>query len=139
MMIEPQITRYQRWLREHRGLQFDSYDALWRWSVNDLEGFWRTIWDFFDIQSPTPVGRVLADARMPGARWFEGTQVNYARQALRHAPIWKSRVGPLKLSRGTTRPATETADLCATSTKTPSHKPSSRATRRHQTPACATS
>jgi len=85
MMIEPQITRYQRWLREHRGLQFDSYDALWRWSVNDLEGFWRTIWDFFDIQSPTPVGRVLADERMPGARWFEGTQVNYARQALRHA------------------------------------------------------
>ena len=84
-MIEPQINRYQRWLREHRGLQFDSYDALWRWSVDDLEAFWRSIWDFFDIQSPTPVGRVLADARMPGARWFEGTQVNYAQQVLRHA------------------------------------------------------
>jgi acetoacetyl-CoA synthetase len=87
---EPQITRYERWLREHRGLSFDSYDALWRWSVDDLEGFWRSMWDFFDIQSPTPVGRVLAEPEvpgilMPGARWFEGTQVNYAQQALRHA------------------------------------------------------
>ncbi|MBL0086677.1 MAG: acetoacetate--CoA ligase [Ideonella sp.] len=85
MVIEAQITRYQTWLREQRGLQFDSYDALWRWSVDDLEGFWRSIWDFFDIQSPTPVGRVLADAHMPGARWFEGTQLNYAQQVLRHA------------------------------------------------------
>jgi len=82
---EPQITRYERWLREHRGLSFDNYDALWRWSVDDLEGFWQSMWDFFDIQSPVPVGRVLADARMPGARWFEGTQLNYAQQVLRHA------------------------------------------------------
>ena len=84
-MIEPQIKRYERWLQQHRGLQFDSYDALWRWSVSDLEAFWGSIWDFFDIQSPTPVGRVLTDERMPGARWFEGAQLNYAQQVLRHA------------------------------------------------------
>jgi acetoacetyl-CoA synthetase len=84
-MIEPQIKRYERWLQQHRGLQFDSYDALWRWSVSDLEAFWGSIWDFFDIQSPTPAGRVLADERMPGARWFEGAQLNYAQQVLRHA------------------------------------------------------
>ncbi|KAB2871191.1 MAG: acetoacetate--CoA ligase [Burkholderiaceae bacterium] len=82
---EPQITRYQRWLRETRGLQFATYDALWQWSVTDLEAFWSSIWQFFDIESPTPHARVLADERMPGARWFEGAQVNYARQALRHA------------------------------------------------------
>jgi acetoacetyl-CoA synthetase len=82
---EPQITRYQRFLRESQGLQFDSYDALWRWSVTDLEAFWRSIWQFFDLQSPTPYARVLRDARLPGARWFEGAQVNYAQQVLRHA------------------------------------------------------
>jgi acetoacetyl-CoA synthetase len=81
---EPQITRYQRGLRDTRGLQFDDYDALWRWSVDDLEAFWASIWDYFDIQSPTAYTRVLAEARMPGARWFEGAQVNYARQVLRH-------------------------------------------------------
>ncbi len=81
---EPQIARYQRWLRERRGLAFDSYDALWRWSVDDLAGFWGSIWDWFDIQSPTPYDSVLAHKAMPGARWFAGAQVNYARQVLRH-------------------------------------------------------
>src|SRR5687767_2074045 len=82
---EPQITFYQRWLHETRGLSFADYDALWRWSVTDLDAFWRSIWQFFDIRSPTPFSRVLSDDRMPGARWFDGAQVNYAQQALRHA------------------------------------------------------
>lgn len=81
----PQIRLYQNWLREKRGLNFDSYDALWRWSVSDLEAFWQSIWDFSGMQSPTPATAVLADAHMPGARWFPGAQVNYAREVLRHA------------------------------------------------------
>lgn len=87
---EPRILHYARWLREHRGLVFDptttaGYDALWRWSVADLDAFWRSIWDYFALQSPTPAGAVLADARMPGARWFPGVQVNYVQQVFRHA------------------------------------------------------
>ncbi|MFI4929885.1 MAG: acetoacetate--CoA ligase [Burkholderiales bacterium] len=82
---EPQITRYLRWLHDTRGLQFADYDALWRWSVDELDAFWQSMWDYFDIQSPTPFARVLSSEQMPGARWFEGAQVNYARQVLRHA------------------------------------------------------
>jgi acetoacetyl-CoA synthetase len=81
---EPQIARYQRFLHETQGLQFDSYDALWRWSVTDLDAFWRSIWQFFDIRSPTPYSSVLSNEQMPGARWFDGAQVNYAQQVLRH-------------------------------------------------------
>ncbi len=81
---EPQITRYLRWLRSTRGLRFADYDALWRWSVSELEAFWQSMWDYFALQSPTPFARVLSSERMPGARWFEGAQVNYARQVLRH-------------------------------------------------------
>jgi acetoacetyl-CoA synthetase len=81
----PQIRLYQNWLREQRGLSFDTYDALWRWSVTDLDAFWQSIWDYMGIQSPTPHTAVLADARMPGATWFPGAQVNYAREVLRHA------------------------------------------------------
>lgn len=80
----PQITLYQDWLREKRGLQFDSYDALWRWSVTDLDAFWQSVWDYFELQSPTPHSAVLADDRMPGARWFPGAQFNYAHQVFRH-------------------------------------------------------
>jgi acetoacetyl-CoA synthetase len=82
---EPQITRYQRWLRDERGLQFDSYEALWQWSVSDLRAFWGSIWRYFDIESPTPYRTELVAPVMPGAQWFPGAQVNYARQVLRHA------------------------------------------------------
>jgi len=81
---EPRITAYQHWLADTRGLQFTRYEDLWRWSVTDLDAFWRSVWDYFDIESPTPPGAALAESRMPGARWFPGTQLNYARQALRH-------------------------------------------------------
>ncbi len=81
----PRIRLYQDWLRDHRGLVFDSYDALWRWSVTDLDAFWQSIWDYFEMQSPTPASTVRTDARMPGTRWFPGAQVNYTREVLRHA------------------------------------------------------
>ena len=80
-----QLRLYQNWLRAQRGLSFASYDALWRWSGTDLEAFWQSIWDYFDLQSPTPHQAVLADNRMPGARWFVGAQVNYVQQMFRHA------------------------------------------------------
>ena len=81
----PQIRLYQNWLRDARGLSFDTYDALWRWSVTDLDAFWQSIWDYAGMQSPTPHSAVLAAHRMPGAVWFPGAQVNYAREVLRHA------------------------------------------------------
>ncbi|GER19904.1 acetoacetate--CoA ligase [Variovorax boronicumulans] len=81
----PQIRLYQNWLRDTRGLAFDSYDALWRWSVTDLDAFWQSIWDYAGLRSPTPHTAVLAERRMPGARWFPGAQVNYTREVLRHA------------------------------------------------------
>ena len=82
---EPRIARYQRWLHETRGLSFDSYDALWRWSCTDLDAFWRSIWDWFELESPTPFEAALVEDRMPGAVWFRGAQVNVVRQVMRHA------------------------------------------------------
>jgi acetoacetyl-CoA synthetase len=81
----PQLRLYQDWLRDTRGLVFDRYDDLWRWSTTDLDGFWQSIWDYAGMQSPTPHSAVVADRRMPGAVWFPGAQVNYAREVLRHA------------------------------------------------------
>ncbi|RQO42812.1 acetoacetate--CoA ligase [Variovorax sp. KBW07] len=81
----PQIRLYQNWLHDSRGLSFDSYDALWRWSTTELDAFWQSIWDYAGLRSPTPHTAVLAQPRMPTARWFPGAQVNYAREVLRHA------------------------------------------------------
>ena len=95
----PQIRLYQDWLHARHGLRFDDYDALWRWSVTDLDAFWQSIWDYFDLQSPTPHTAVLARNVMPGARWFPGAQVNYARQVLRHVDAAHAAGQPALISR----------------------------------------
>lgn len=79
------ITAYTDWLRRSRGLAFADYQALWQWSVTDLEAFWRSIWDYFDVRSRTPFERVLASRAMPGAQWFPGARLNYVDQVFRHA------------------------------------------------------
>lgn len=81
----PQIRLYRDWLKQTRGLEFATYDDLHRWSVDDIEGFWRSIWDWEGIASPTPATGVLSGDDMPGARWFEGATVNYARHVFSHA------------------------------------------------------
>jgi acetoacetyl-CoA synthetase len=80
----PQIRLYQDWLKANRGLAFDSYNALWQWSITDIDAFWQSMWDYFDLQSPTPHNQVLTQNVMPGGQWFSGAQVNYAHQVLRH-------------------------------------------------------
>ena len=76
------ITRYLRWLKDVRGLSFGGYDDLWRWSVTDLESFWSSIWEFFEVKAHAPFRQVLSGQHMPGARWFEGAELNYAEHAL---------------------------------------------------------
>jgi acetoacetyl-CoA synthetase len=73
-----QVTRYLRWLQAERGLKFETYDELWRWSITDLGGFWGSIWDYFGVESTTPFERVLGVSGMPGAQWFPGARLNYA-------------------------------------------------------------
>jgi acetoacetyl-CoA synthetase len=72
------LREYMRWLASERDLDFADYDELWRWSVDDLEGFWSSIWDFFGVQADGEFERALGSREMPGAEWFAGTSLNYA-------------------------------------------------------------
>jgi acetoacetyl-CoA synthetase len=72
------MTAFMRWLEAERGLSFADYDALWRWSVDDLDGFWRAIWDFCGVRADGDPSPVLASREMPGARWFPNVALNYA-------------------------------------------------------------
>jgi acetoacetyl-CoA synthetase len=80
----PQMALYRQWLKETRGLEFADFEAMRRWSVTDIDGFWQSVWDYFDVRSPTPHTAVLAERKMPGAVWFPGAQVNYVQQVFRH-------------------------------------------------------
>jgi acetoacetyl-CoA synthetase len=102
------IVAFARWAAEHKGVRafrgegdapraagdFD-YDALWRWSTTDIEGFWASVWEYFGVRAETPYEEVLPERVMPGARWFPGATLNFARHvfadrdddtvAIRHA------------------------------------------------------
>jgi acetoacetyl-CoA synthetase len=80
------IGAFLRWLERERGLSFDGYDELWRWSVEELEDFWKSVWHFFAVPASAPFSAVLDSRAMPGARWFGGARLNYAEVVLARAP-----------------------------------------------------
>ena len=67
---------FMDWLRDERDLSFADFNELWEWSVNDLERFWKSIWDYFGLRSSTTFSKVLDEEKMPGASWFKGANVN---------------------------------------------------------------
>jgi acetoacetyl-CoA synthetase len=76
------MGRYLDWLAASGGPPLETYDEAWRWSVENPGAFWRSIWDHFEVRATTPAEADLADARMPGARWFPGATLNYADHVL---------------------------------------------------------
>jgi acetoacetyl-CoA synthetase len=108
-VAQANITIFISWLRRVRGLDFDGYDDLWRWSVTDLDGFWQAIWDFNDIIASARPERVLDGLGGPGTpwfppelRWFPGARLNYAEHVFRNARtgevalFYRSEGGPLR-------------------------------------------
>lgn len=79
------LAAYMRWLESSRGLHFDAYQALWQWSVSELETFWESVWDYFDVQADGSREPVLASRDMPGANWYPNTRLNYAEHVFRNA------------------------------------------------------
>ncbi len=77
-----EIGRYLSWLERSRGLTFETYDELHRWSVEDLAGFWSSIWEFFEVIAHAPYTSVLETETMPGATWFPGARLNFAEHLL---------------------------------------------------------
>ncbi|MEA2313443.1 MAG: acetoacetyl-CoA synthetase [Solirubrobacteraceae bacterium] len=77
-----EMARFMRWAGERRGAPFADYGELWSWSVENVEEFWASIWEFCGVRASRPYERVLSSHRMPGARWFAGAQLNYAENLL---------------------------------------------------------
>ncbi|NEW41880.1 acetoacetate--CoA ligase [Nocardia cyriacigeorgica] len=80
-IAEAKITDFARFVTARTGVPTLDYAALWQWSVDDIPGFWRALWDYFELGDIA--GEVLADESMPGARWFPGTRLNYVDQVVR--------------------------------------------------------
>lgn len=78
------LKAYEHWLKDKHSLSFAGYEDLWQWSVDNVETFWESLWDYFNIIEHSPYKKVLDDTPMPRARWFEGATLNYAEHIFRH-------------------------------------------------------
>jgi acetoacetyl-CoA synthetase len=77
------LQAYIVWLKEKKTLSFDNYHALWQWSVDNIEDFWNSIWEYFDVLHSRNYDHVLSGNEMPFYKWFDGAQLNYAEHIFR--------------------------------------------------------
>jgi acetoacetyl-CoA synthetase len=82
-VADANITAFGKWLSETRGLEFQDFESMRRWSVEHLDDFWAAIWEYFRIDASQPYDAVLGRREMPGAEWFPGARLNYARHIFR--------------------------------------------------------
>jgi len=79
------LTAFMRAVEKSRGLKFDRYRQLHEWSIEHPEDFWVEMWHFGGIVASREWDDVLVDGdRMPGARWFTGSRLNFAENLLRY-------------------------------------------------------
>ena len=79
------MTHFLRVVREHWVPGLADYRSLYEWSIRHPEHFWPAVWSFCDIKAGAPWEAVVVGFdRMPGARWFVGSRLNFAENLLRH-------------------------------------------------------
>lgn len=78
------LYAYMNWLKQQKGLGFEDYHSLWKWSVNDMESFWESQWEYFDIRAEQPYETILTTYSMPGAKWFPEATINYTEHIFRN-------------------------------------------------------
>jgi acetoacetyl-CoA synthetase len=80
------LTHYFHWLQQNPnyGFDFQSYDEAWQWSVDNIEAFWMSLVEYFDVKIYAKSAKILRGS-MPHAQWFEGMNLNYAEHVFRKA------------------------------------------------------
>lgn len=105
------LAHYMAWLHRTRGLSFEGYAQLHQWSVERIEDFWESLFQYFEIESETPYSSVLSSRDMPGAHWFPGAEVNFARHVLRNADADRDRPAIIHQSEGSVLRSLNWGDL----------------------------
>jgi acetoacetyl-CoA synthetase len=82
-VADARVTDFARFVRQRTGLSVPDYRSLWQWSVDDPAAFWAALWDYLEFGDRPDT--VLENPRMPGARWFPGTRLNYVDRIVRNA------------------------------------------------------
>ena len=78
------MMKYMEYLKR-KGLDFKSYNKLYKWSIDNREKFWQSIWEFAGIIFSKNYERILDNGEdMMKSRWFAGARFNFAENLLRN-------------------------------------------------------
>ena len=100
-----EMGRFLEKIEAAHSVHFDTYDQAWAWSVANLEDFWQSIWDHFEIMSHAPHTAVLGKKTMPGAEWFPGARLNFAEHI--HRALVQHADAPILINRSQTTGSSE--------------------------------
>ena len=78
------LYRFMQTVNSKFDKNFTEYEPLHKWSIDNLENFWATFWDFADIKFSEPYTEIIDELKMPGAKWFQGARLNFAENLLRY-------------------------------------------------------
>jgi acetoacetyl-CoA synthetase len=78
------LEKFEQFLKKEIGLEFSDYSELHKWSTTDIETFWESVWRFSGIIHSKPFEEILDKRTMPGAKWFQGSRLNFAENLLRY-------------------------------------------------------
>jgi acetoacetyl-CoA synthetase len=78
----------------------EGYGALWRWSIDQPEAFWKSVWDFGGVIGSSGT-QVLARSPqgMRFAKWFPEARPNFAENLLRPSANPESNWGLTPITR----------------------------------------
>ncbi|KJR98935.1 MAG: acetoacetyl-CoA synthetase [Desulfobulbaceae bacterium BRH_c16a] len=79
------MYRFMQTVNRTHGTAIADYDGLYQWSVDNIAVFWAEMWRFAGIKAAQGCDRVIDDpTKMPGAKWFIGSRLNFAENLLRY-------------------------------------------------------
>jgi acetoacetyl-CoA synthetase len=78
------LTAFRHALEQRWAVSLPDFDALHRFSIEDVEKFWGSLWDFAGVIGDRQSDRVLVDGeKIPGALFFPDAKLNFAENLLR--------------------------------------------------------
>ena len=84
-IADTNMYQFMQAINAKHQLDMQSYADLHAWSVADIANFWQEIWQLGGVISTTPATSLLEDGnKMPGAKWFAGSKINFAENLLKY-------------------------------------------------------
>jgi acetoacetyl-CoA synthetase len=77
------LWQYMQWLEKNKNLNFKDYPSVWQWSVDHIDDFWASLWEYFSVLAEPSFNDVIEGGEMPGYQWFTGSRLNYAEHVFR--------------------------------------------------------